>query len=154
MRKVLISLAAAAATLAVAAPASAQVYGAPRYNAPYGNAYGYGYGNIRALQMRVDAIQRQINVLDRLAHRLVRDECGKQTKNGDEAEDERRRDGDHHYHFRRRHCRRLPWFWKLRRRFDAPWMSGTEKNLLQTPLSGQIGANMGLLKPVVCTLSC
>jgi predicted RNase H-like nuclease (RuvC/YqgF family) len=65
MRKVLISLAAAAATLAVAAPASAQVYGAPRYNAPYGNAYGYGYGNIRALQMRVDAIQRQINVLDR-----------------------------------------------------------------------------------------
>ena len=60
MRKVLISLAAAGVALGVAAPASAQYYGAP--------AYGYGhndYGQVRSLQYRVDAIQRQINVLDR-----------------------------------------------------------------------------------------
>jgi len=84
MRKVLISLAAAAATLTVAAPASAQAwgnmspgysygygYGVPAYG--YGNgapAYGYGYGNydrshVRALQVRVDAIQRQISHLSR-----------------------------------------------------------------------------------------
>jgi uncharacterized lipoprotein YajG len=63
MRKVLISLAAAAATFAVAAPASAQVYGAP-----YGNAYGYnnyGYNNVRSLQVRINQIQQQINMLDR-----------------------------------------------------------------------------------------
>jgi hypothetical protein len=60
MRKVLISLAAAGVALGVAAPASAQYYGAP--------AYGYSnnnYSQVRSLQYRVDAIQRQINVLDR-----------------------------------------------------------------------------------------
>ena len=81
MRKVLISLAAAAATLAVAAPASAQSWGnmtpTRGYTAPgygYGSGYGYGngyrYGNydrsqVRALQVRVDAIQRQISHLSR-----------------------------------------------------------------------------------------
>ena len=62
MRKVLISLAAAAATLAVAAPASAQ-WAQPRV--PYGNANGYGanYGQVRALQARIDQIQRQITFL-------------------------------------------------------------------------------------------
>lgn len=67
MRKVLIPLAAAAATMAVAAPASAQprgnmtpVYGAPAYG--YGN---YNRANVRALQVRVDAIQRQITHLAR-----------------------------------------------------------------------------------------
>ena len=83
MRTVLISLAAAASAVAVAAPASAQVYtnvgiglgynapgygyGAPAYAYGYG-APGYGYNNyrqVRSLQYRVDAIQRQINVLDR-----------------------------------------------------------------------------------------
>lgn len=67
MRKVLISLAAAAATLAVAAPASAQFRGnmTPAYGAP---AYGYAHynrANVRALQVRVDAIQRQISHLAR-----------------------------------------------------------------------------------------
>lgn len=76
MRTVLISLAAAASALAVAAPASAQVYGnigigvgTPAYGAPgYGYGYGNGYndyGQVRSLQYRVDAIQRQIAVLDR-----------------------------------------------------------------------------------------
>ena len=66
MRKVLISLAAAGAALAVAAPASAQYYPAP-YGAPYGNAYGYNnnWGQVRSLQVRIDNIERQINQLDR-----------------------------------------------------------------------------------------
>jgi hypothetical protein len=69
MRKILISLAAAAATLAVAAPASAQAWG----NMTPGYGYGYAaprYANynraqVRALQVRVDAIQRQISHLAR-----------------------------------------------------------------------------------------
>lgn len=67
MRKVILSLAAAAATLAVAAPASAQAWGNmnPAYGAPaYGHAR-YDRGQIRALQVRVDAIQRQITHLAR-----------------------------------------------------------------------------------------
>jgi hypothetical protein len=72
MRTVLISLAAAASATAFAAPASAQVYGnlgvgfgvgAPAYGH---GGYGYGdYGQVRSLQYRVDAIQQQINILDR-----------------------------------------------------------------------------------------
>jgi len=70
MRKVLISLAAATTALAVAAPASAQGYGNlgpgyPGYGAP---GYGYApnnYGAVRNLQVRVDAIQRQIAHLAR-----------------------------------------------------------------------------------------
>ncbi len=62
MRKVLISLAAAASALAVATPASAQYFPAPQ-----GNAYGYNnnYGQVRRLQARIDQIQRQISMLDR-----------------------------------------------------------------------------------------
>lgn len=62
MRKVLISLAAAASALAVATPASAQYLPVPQ-----GNAYGYqnNYGQVRRLQARIDQIQRQINQLDR-----------------------------------------------------------------------------------------
>jgi hypothetical protein len=56
MRKVLISLAAAATALAVAAPASAQW--APR------PGYGYNnFGHVRGLQVRVDRIQREIQRL-------------------------------------------------------------------------------------------
>ena len=59
MRKFLIPAAVAAATLAIAAPAAAQ------YAQPYGNAYGYNnYGQTRALQVRIDNIQRQIRHLD------------------------------------------------------------------------------------------
>jgi hypothetical protein len=81
MRKVLIPLAAAVSAVAVAAPASAQVYsnigvglgiGTPGYGGPVYGAPGYGYGNgyndygqVRSLQYRVDAIQRQIEILDR-----------------------------------------------------------------------------------------
>jgi len=66
MRKVLISLGVATAALAVAAPASAQYYPGQQYGAPYGNAYGYnnnGWGQARALQVRVDQIQRNLRRL-------------------------------------------------------------------------------------------
>ena len=71
MRKFVISLAAAGTALALATPAAAQYYqGQPYgYGQPgYGQQYGYGrnnYGQVRALQARIDAIQDQINRLDR-----------------------------------------------------------------------------------------
>jgi hypothetical protein len=65
MRKVLISLAAAGAALAIATPAAAQYYPG-QYGVPYGNAYGYNnYGQVRSLQARIDRIEWQINRLDR-----------------------------------------------------------------------------------------
>ena len=61
MRKFLISAAVAATALTAAVPAAAQW--APQQ--PYGNAYGYNnYGQVRALQARVDNLQRQIRRLD------------------------------------------------------------------------------------------
>jgi hypothetical protein len=73
MRKVLISLAAAGTALAFATPAAAQYYPQPQgygYGAqPQGYGYGYGYNNnygqVRVLQARIDAVQHQINRLDR-----------------------------------------------------------------------------------------
>jgi hypothetical protein len=68
MRKVLIALAGAASALAVATPAAAQYYPGPPppYGAPYGNAYGYNnYGHVRALQVRLNNLERQIQRLDR-----------------------------------------------------------------------------------------
>ena len=60
MRKFIISTALAASTLVAAAPAAAQWY------PPQGNAYGYdNYGQVRRLDARIDALQRQINHLDR-----------------------------------------------------------------------------------------
>jgi hypothetical protein len=57
MRKLVISLAAAGTALALATPASAQY-------APQGYGYGYNnYGNVRALQYRIDGVQRQIENL-------------------------------------------------------------------------------------------
>lgn len=62
MRKFVISAALAASTLVAAAPAAAQWY-PPQ---PQGNAYGYNnYGQVRRLDARIDAIQRQITRLDR-----------------------------------------------------------------------------------------
>ncbi|MEO6360684.1 MAG: hypothetical protein ABIO43_08935 [Sphingomicrobium sp.] len=62
MRKLLITIAAAASALAVAAPASAQYF--PQQQ---GNAYGYNnYGQARRLQARIDRLQGD---LDRLAQR-------------------------------------------------------------------------------------
>lgn len=60
MRKFIISAALAASTLVAAAPAAAQWY------PPQGNAYGYdNYGQVRRLDARIDAMQRQITNLDR-----------------------------------------------------------------------------------------
>jgi len=66
MRKLMISLAAAGAALAIATPAAAQYYPG-QYGAPYGNAYGYNsnWGQVRSLQVRINAVERQINALDR-----------------------------------------------------------------------------------------
>ena len=89
MRTVLISLATAASALVFASPASAQWggygqpqgygygYGQPQgygygYGQPqgygygyYGQPQGYGFGQVRALQARIDGLQRLINRLDR-----------------------------------------------------------------------------------------
>jgi hypothetical protein len=64
MRQRLLALAAAGAALVIAAPAAAQYYPAP----PPAPAYGYGYGrwaDPRALQARIDGVERQIGRLDR-----------------------------------------------------------------------------------------
>ena len=66
MRKVLISLAAAGSALAFATPAAAQYY--PQPQQPYGYGQGYGYSNfgqVRALQVRINNVERLINRLDR-----------------------------------------------------------------------------------------
>jgi len=73
MRKLVLSLAAAGAALAVATPAAAQYYPAPQQYgygyAGYGdNGYNNGYANfgqVRALQQRIDRIEYQIRMLDR-----------------------------------------------------------------------------------------
>lgn len=71
MRKLLISLAAAGAALVVASPASAQYYGGQQYGYGQGygsngyNGYAGNYGQVRVLQARIDAVQWQINRLDR-----------------------------------------------------------------------------------------
>ena len=68
MRKILLSLATAGAVIAAASPAAAQYYPQPQPQ-PYGYNNGYGFrgnwGQVRALQMRIDIIERQINRLDR-----------------------------------------------------------------------------------------
>lgn len=75
MRKIVLSIAAAGAALIAASPAAAQYYPQPQ-PAPYGynngyNSYGYNngfqgnWGQVRALQARIDNIERQINRLDR-----------------------------------------------------------------------------------------
>ena len=66
MRKVLISLAAAGSALAFATPAAAQYYPqAQPYGQPYGYGYNNNYGQVRALQARINQVQRQIERLDR-----------------------------------------------------------------------------------------
>jgi hypothetical protein len=52
MRKLLLSLAAAGAATALAAPAGAQWYPRP--------VYGYGWGGMQNIQWRIDAVQRRI----------------------------------------------------------------------------------------------
>ena len=60
MRKLMISLAAAGAALVAASPAAAQYYPQPQ---PYG--YNGGWGQVRALQARIDGVERRISRLDR-----------------------------------------------------------------------------------------
>ncbi|HEX2802614.1 MAG TPA: hypothetical protein VHN55_01335 [Sphingomicrobium sp.] len=86
MRTILISLAAAASALVVAAPASAQAwsisvqshgnlgpaYGAPAYGAPYGYAYGYNQG-AHQWARQLQQVRMQMHALDR-AGRLTRAE--------------------------------------------------------------------------------
>ena len=72
MRKVLISVAAAASVAAIAAPASAQPYGnmtpyaAPVYNyAPYNFGRGYnGYAFVQQMQARVQRIRADIRNME------------------------------------------------------------------------------------------
>ena len=75
MRKIVLSIAAAGAALIAASPAAAQYfpqpqpygYGAQPYG--YGNGYNNGYqgnwGQVRALQARIQRVEWQINRLDR-----------------------------------------------------------------------------------------
>jgi len=64
MRKFVLSVAAAGAAVIAATPAAAQYY--PGQPAPYGNAYGYqnNWGQVRALQARLNNVERQIGRLD------------------------------------------------------------------------------------------
>ena len=64
MRKIVLSIAAAGAALIAASPATAQYYPQPQ---PYGynNGFRNGFGQVRALQVRIDNVERQINRLDR-----------------------------------------------------------------------------------------
>ncbi|HEX6784916.1 MAG TPA: hypothetical protein VF098_09735 [Sphingomicrobium sp.] len=64
MRKIVLSLAAAGAALAAASPAVAQYYPAPQ-PVPYGHGVRGNFGEVRALQQRIDNVQRQIARLDR-----------------------------------------------------------------------------------------
>ena len=70
MRKLVITLAACIATAGFAAPASAQWYPPPVYAPPtYGYGYGHGFGQVRALQVRIDRIQRDLRHL--AAYRMI-----------------------------------------------------------------------------------
>lgn len=69
MRKIFLTVAAAASTLAVATPAAAQYYPAPQRGYGYGNGYyGNGYDNssasFRNLQVRIARLQQQIRDMD------------------------------------------------------------------------------------------
>ena len=104
MRTFLISLAAAASALAVATPASAQWAPAPQ---GYGQGYGHGapgydhrFRHVRALQVRVDHIQREIGRLAQYRvisrneyHRLRNDARGIERSLRRDARDGRGLDG-------------------------------------------------------------
>ena len=62
MRNVIFALAAAGSALVAATPAAAQYFPQPQ---GYGYGQGYHYGQVRALQARVDRLQRSIERLDR-----------------------------------------------------------------------------------------
>ncbi|MFL6761763.1 MAG: hypothetical protein ACJ8FB_04295 [Sphingomicrobium sp.] len=64
MRKIIFSVAAAGAAIVAASPAVAQYYPGPQ---PYGynNGFQGNWGQVRALQVRLDRVERQISRLDR-----------------------------------------------------------------------------------------
>jgi hypothetical protein len=64
MRKIILFLAAAGAATVAATPAAAQYYQPNGYNG-YGYNSGFNPGQVRALQVRLDRVERQINRLDR-----------------------------------------------------------------------------------------
>jgi hypothetical protein len=70
MRKFVISLAAAGAALVVASPAAAQYYPQPSYG--YGYGFNNGYGQVRALQQRIDALQYRLRYIGDRGHRAER----------------------------------------------------------------------------------
>ena len=88
MRKVVLALAAAGSALVIAAPASAQYYPQPGYGAPGYNGYGHNnWGQVRALQARIDNVERQIRFLDR--RNVIRDDRADRLR--DEADNLERR---------------------------------------------------------------
>jgi hypothetical protein len=75
MRKFVISLAAVGTALAFATPAAAQYNPQPR--AGYG--YNNGWGQVRALQARIDSVEQQIRRLDR--RDVIRDDSADRMRN-------------------------------------------------------------------------
>ena len=70
MRKVLLTVAAAASALAISARAAAQYYPAPQ-----GYGYNNNYGGVRSLQVRIDRLQQRIaqfDSRDRISEREAR----------------------------------------------------------------------------------
>lgn len=66
MRKFLVPIVAAASTLAIAAPASAQAWAPPVYNyQPYYYGHGFNHFNFaRSMQSRVERIRRDIRQME------------------------------------------------------------------------------------------
>src|SRR5439155_24018051 len=70
MRKMILSIAGAGAAMIAASPAAAQYYPQPQpapygYNNGYNNGFRGNWGQVRALQQRIDNVERQIARLDR-----------------------------------------------------------------------------------------
>lgn len=88
MRKIVLSLAAAGAALAVAGPAAAQFYPqAQGYGQPYGYSNGYNnFGQVRALQARLNNLQWQIQ--------RSRDRSGLRNRDSNRLRDQARRISD------------------------------------------------------------
>lgn len=85
MRKVLIAFAAAGSALA-ATPAAAQYFPQPQAQG-YGYGQGYHHGQVRALQARVDRLQRRIERLD--SRNVLRERTARRLR--DETRDVERR---------------------------------------------------------------
>ena len=85
MRKFMIVMAATGTALVAASPAAAQYYPTPQ-PAPY----GYNWGQVRALQARLNNVERQINRLDR--RNYIRDRSADRLRNEANRIEDRLRD--------------------------------------------------------------